>query len=174
MEAGKGEQWLIDFTIALRKVIPDHIITHCPQAPYFKSQYYPNGGYVTVHKAVGDIINFYMLQFYNQGDTKYNTYTELIEHATGTFSGTSLLEIHKRGIPLKKLVITKPILPNDATNTGYMPAAELREAVDKCYAEHNWYAGISHWQYPSDTSGATLAKIMDGLIAKCKETKKCK
>jgi len=37
MEAGKGEQWLIDFTIALRKVIPDHIITHCPQAPYFKS-----------------------------------------------------------------------------------------------------------------------------------------
>ena len=84
------------------------------------------------------------------------------------------MEIAKRGIPLKKLVITKPILPNDATNTGYMPAAELREAVDKCYTDHKWYGGISHWQYPSDTTGATLAKIIDGLIAVCKETKKCK
>lgn len=36
MEAGKGEQWLIDFTKKLREILPTHIITHAPQAPYFK------------------------------------------------------------------------------------------------------------------------------------------
>ena len=74
MEAGTGEQWLIDFTIALRKIIPDHIVTHAPQAPYFKNDYYKNGGYITVDNKVGDLINFYNIQFYNQGDSKYDTY----------------------------------------------------------------------------------------------------
>eukprot|EP00178_Gracilaria_changii_P017082 TRINITY_DN48872_c0_g1_i1.p1 TRINITY_DN48872_c0_g1~~TRINITY_DN48872_c0_g1_i1.p1 ORF type:complete len:116 (-),score=8.30 TRINITY_DN48872_c0_g1_i1:29-376(-) len=115
-----------------------------------------------------------MLQFYNQGDTKYDTYEELIVNATGKFSGTALKQVASRGIPLKKIVITKPILPNDATNTGYMPASALREVVDRAYSEHKWYAGVSHWQYPSDTSGTTLSTIIDGLIAQCKETKKCK
>ena len=55
-------------------MIPDHILTHAPQAPYFKDEYYKNGGYITVNKEVGDLINFYNIQFYNQGDSKYNTY----------------------------------------------------------------------------------------------------
>lgn len=131
MEAGTGEQWLIDFTKALRKIIPDHIVTHAPQAPYFKNDFYKNGGYITVDKEVGDLINFYNIQFYNQGDSKYNTYDELVEKATGFFAGTSLMEIKKKGVDLKKLVITKPILPNDATNTGYMAPQDLRNAVDK-------------------------------------------
>ena len=78
MEAGTGEQWLIDFTIALRKVIPDLIVTHCPQAPYFKEEFYKHGAYITVNKAVGDLINFYIIQYYNQGDCKYNTFENLI------------------------------------------------------------------------------------------------
>ena len=35
MEAGTGEQWLITFQRELRKIIPNHIITHAPQGPYF-------------------------------------------------------------------------------------------------------------------------------------------
>ena len=49
MEAGKGEQWLIDFTIRLRQVLPNHIITHAPQGPYFRSEHYPNNSYIKVH-----------------------------------------------------------------------------------------------------------------------------
>lgn len=75
MENGIGEDWLIKFTQALRAVIPDKIVTHCPQAPYFKSSYYKNGGYITVDKQVGNLINFYLIQFYNQGDSQYNNYT---------------------------------------------------------------------------------------------------
>lgn len=36
MEAGQGETWLITFTRKLRELLPTHIITHAPQAPYFK------------------------------------------------------------------------------------------------------------------------------------------
>lgn len=50
MENGVGEDWLIKFTKALRAVIPDKIVTHCPQAPYFKNTYYPKGGYVTIDR----------------------------------------------------------------------------------------------------------------------------
>ena len=36
MEEGKAEAWLISFTKKLRELLPTQIITHAPQAPYFK------------------------------------------------------------------------------------------------------------------------------------------
>jgi len=74
MEAGTGEDWLIRFTTKLRSLLPNKIITHAPQGPYFKNDYYPKGGYVTVHQKVGSMIDFYNVQFYNQGNTQYNSY----------------------------------------------------------------------------------------------------
>lgn len=71
-------------------MLPNHIITHAPQGPYFKDEHYKNGAYMTVHEKVGHTIDFYTVQFYNQGDTQYNTYEELFIKATGTFSGTSV------------------------------------------------------------------------------------
>ena len=50
MNKGIGETWLIEFTKALREEIPNHIVSHAPQAPYFKKEYYKNGGYYTVNK----------------------------------------------------------------------------------------------------------------------------
>ena len=111
MEAGTGEKWLIDFTIALRKVIPDHIISHAPQAPYFKNEYYKNGGYITVHKEVGDLINFYNIQFYNQGDSKYNTYSELIEKATGFLQGPHSWKSRKEELTSRNLLSPSPSFP---------------------------------------------------------------
>jgi chitinase len=75
MDAGTGESWLISFQKQLRSQLPNYIIAHTPQAPYFKSEYYKNGAYVTVDKKVGNSIDFYAVQFYNQGDTQYNSYT---------------------------------------------------------------------------------------------------
>jgi len=36
MEAGKGEDWLISFQTKLRQLLPNHVISHAPQGPYFK------------------------------------------------------------------------------------------------------------------------------------------
>jgi len=74
MEAGKGEQWLIQFTSQLRADLPSHVISHAPQGPYFCKEFYKNGAYITVNQQVGDKIDFYNIQFYNQGNTEYSTY----------------------------------------------------------------------------------------------------
>lgn len=68
-ENGKAEQWLIDYTKALRAELPSgqYILTHAPVAPWFSTTAYKSGAYVAVHKEVGDSIDWYNVQFYNQG-----------------------------------------------------------------------------------------------------------
>lgn len=90
MEAGTGEAWLIDFQRKLRQILPNHIITHAPQAPYFDKDFYKNGAYFNVHKAVGDTIDFYNIQFYNQGSNRYDTYETLFLTSGSNFPGTSV------------------------------------------------------------------------------------
>lgn len=63
---GSGADWLIVFTIKLRELLPGKIITHAPQGPYFNENLYPKGGYTKIHKNVGNLIDFYNVQFYNQ------------------------------------------------------------------------------------------------------------
>lgn len=174
MNKGKGEEWLIKFTLAVREVIPNHILSHAPQAPYFKEEHYINGAYMTIHREVGHLIDFYMLQCYNQVDTRYDSYEELFTNATGVdFNKTSIKEIADRGVPLKKLVVGKPILPTDATNTGYVEQSDLGAWALQAYEEFGWYAGIGHWQYPSDKTGAAIAAAAGPLIQKCQEVGNC-
>jgi len=70
-------------------------LTHAPQAPYFiGKRYYINGGYITVHEAVGDMIDWYNVQFYNQGDTEYKNYTTLFIHSEGSkFNHTAVFDL---------------------------------------------------------------------------------
>lgn len=71
---------------------------------------------------MGNLIDFYNVQFYNQGDTRYDSYEELFLKATGTFSGTSVQELINRGIPAKKIVMGKPATMADVMNSGYVPS----------------------------------------------------
>ena len=174
MNKGVGEQWLITFTKALREVIPDRIITHSPQAPYFKNEYYTSHGYITVHKAVGKLIDFYNVQFYNQVDSRYDTYEELFIHASGEdFNGTALTEIVKRGVPAKQLITGKPVLPTDASNTGYMEKTKLAAALKKAYDELGYFGGVAFWQYASDNEGEVVKTVASYMKQKCEEEKKC-
>jgi hypothetical protein len=50
MDAGTGEKWLIALTKRLRFLLPDKIITHTVQGPYFCGRIYKNGGFETVNK----------------------------------------------------------------------------------------------------------------------------
>ena len=70
----KGQQWLSNLTKQLRSRLPNAIITHAPQGPYFAGKsIYKGGGYVKVQEEVGKDIQFYNIQFYNQGSTPYST-----------------------------------------------------------------------------------------------------
>ena len=111
---------------------------------------------MTIHKAVGNLIDFYNVQFYNQGDTKYDSYNGLFTESGSVFSGTSVTEIIKRGIPSNKIVIGKPVTPGDAANTGYVRSDDLGQWVATGYQSLKWYAGIMYWQYVSDADGSAI------------------
>ncbi len=70
-------------------------------------------------------------------------------------------------MPSNKVVVTKPVKTSDASNTGWMDIGKLGEAVTRGYAELNWYAGVSFWQYFSDSSGTEIIKAAGHLKELC-------
>lgn len=145
-------------------MLPNKIISHAPQAPYFKSEYYPKGGYVTVDREVGSLIDFYNVQFYNQGDTRYNSYDELFVKASGFFSGTSVKEIIARGVPSHKIVVGKPSAQIDVMNTGLVSFTDLGAWTSRAFTDLGWYAGVMFWQYRSDPDGTVVRTSSANLV----------
>lgn len=66
---GKAEAWLITYTQTLRSHLPagQYFITHAPVAPWFSKNAYPAGAYWKVYEEAGDDIDWFNVQFYNQG-----------------------------------------------------------------------------------------------------------
>ena len=119
------------------------------------------------------MIDFYFVQFYNQGDTQYNTYDGLFIKATGTFAGTSVKEIASRGVPLQKIVVGKPLTEIDATNTGFVNQTVLGQWTLKAFDDFGWFAGAGHWQFKSDLSGKGIRNATSDLMTKCINSGKC-
>ncbi|KAJ3205272.1 hypothetical protein HDU82_005308 [Entophlyctis luteolus] len=153
MNGGTAEAWLITFMQALRGQLPSgqYVVSHAPQAPYFfiNTVQYPNGAYMEVDRSVGSLIDFYNVQFYNQGSTDYASCDTLLTKANGYFAGTSLFEISANGVPLNKLVIGKPVTTAGVANTGYMSPTLLAECVSEAKAM-GWNAGVMGWQSTLD------------------------
>ncbi|KAF5375306.1 hypothetical protein D9757_009686 [Collybiopsis confluens] len=147
---GKAEQWLIDFTNALRTQLPQgkYILTHAPLAPWFSASHYKTGAYTKVHKEVGSKIDWYNLQFYNQ-QAEYTDCNGLL-NTSPTFPGSAVFEIIKGGVSADKVVIGKPGGQADAT-TGYMAPADLAKCVEQAKGQ-NWNGGIMSWEYPEANS----------------------
>jgi len=156
MNAGKGEAWLVSITRTLRQYLPrekGYIISHAPQAPYFMGPpKYPNGGYLTVDKQVGDLIDFYNVQFYNQDSSTYSSYETLFTNSNGWATGTSVFEMVARGIPLQKIVIGKPVSQADVVNSGFVPVQTLVAYFKNATRNSQWRAGFMGWQFPSDST----------------------
>ncbi|KAI1792144.1 glycoside hydrolase [Ganoderma leucocontextum] len=155
---GSAEKWVTTFTQTLRQTLPtgQFILTHAPLAPWLApNNQFAAGAYVTIHKNVGSLIDWYNVQFYNQG--LYATCDGLLTASGGAFPGTSLFEIPKNGIPLDMLVIGKPATAADASN-GFMDPATLGTCVSQAKAK-GWNAGVMVWQFPhADAAWITSAK----------------
>lgn len=147
---GKSANWLIDLTKSLRAELPspDYLITHAPVAPWFNAQIYPEG-YTKIHQQVGDLIDFYNVQFYNQGST-YDTCDNLIWNAGDAFPLTSVFEINKySGVPLDKIVVGKPAIASDASN-GFVKPSVLGACLN-VGVQNGWNGGVMFWEYPHMT-----------------------
>ena len=90
------------------------------------------------------------------------------------FSGTSVSEIIKRGIPSNKIVIGKPVTSGDASNTGYVNSNDLGKWVSTAYQTMNWYGGIMYWQYASDADMSAIQNSAGFLKTQCETKKTCK
>jgi chitinase len=148
--AGTAENWLISFTTQLRAQLPasaGYIITHAPVAPWFTPSIYPGGGYLKVHRQVGSLIDWYNLQFYNQGTSEYTTCSGLLDSSSATWPQTAVFQIGNNGVPLSKLVIGKPATTGDANN-GFMSASTLAGCLQNA-KNRGWNGGAMVWQYPN-------------------------
>ena len=133
----------------------EYVITHAPVAPWFTSNStrYPSGAYRTVNKQVGNLIDWYNVQFYNQGSDYITCPSLLTQSLAHEFFNSSLFEIanpKNANVSLDKLVIGKPTLAGDATN-GWMNLTTLGGCLEQAKAK-NWDAGAFLWEYHPDTS----------------------
>ncbi|KAM5534675.1 hypothetical protein V8D89_011687 [Ganoderma adspersum] len=147
---GSAEQWLADFTTAIRSQLPkgQYILTHAPVAPWFSvNDAFKGGAYLKVDQTVGDSIDWYNIQFYNQGTTEYTTCDTLLNTSGGTWPNSSLFEIHASGVELDKLVIGKPALSAGDANNGYIDPSTLAGCLATA-KNGGWNAGVMVWQFP--------------------------
>lgn len=146
---GEAEDWLITFTTVLREALPSgsYIITHAPVAPWFSPSIWGGGGYLYVNEKVGDLIDWYNIQFYNQGVTEYTTCSGLFTESSSTWPESAVFQIAASGVELSKIVVGKPAAAADATN-GYMDPSTLAGCVASAVAD-GWTGGIMSWEYPS-------------------------
>lgn len=119
---------------------------------------------MTVHQQVGHLIDFYNIQFYNQGDNTYDSYDKLFVKSVGSFANTSVKELNARGIPLEMIVVGKPVTSFDASNTGWMNKTNLASAISKAVQETSWRAGVMFWQFHSDPTGDVVGTVAKALM----------
>ncbi|KAJ7066616.1 glycoside hydrolase family 18 protein [Mycena amicta] len=157
---GSAESWLITFTTQLRALLPagQYIITHAPVAPWFSPNIWGGGGYLRVHQAVGNLIDWYNIQFYNQGTSEYTTCNNLLTTSSSTWPGSAVFQIAASGVPLSKIVIGKPAGTGYANN-GFMDAATLATCVTQAKSQ-GWNGGAMVWEYPG--ASASWIKTVRG------------
>jgi hypothetical protein len=116
-----------------------------------------------------DAIDFFNVQFYNQGLTSrgtvyYTDYSGLILESDppatlgenlpqATFPGTALAEIASYGIPFYKLVVGKYMQTTDAEN-GFVDPFELGQFLGSAQISFPGYpASVMTWQWPGIAGG---------------------
>ncbi|KIM83800.1 glycoside hydrolase family 18 protein [Piloderma croceum F 1598] len=145
---GQAVQWLIAFTKTLRAALPtDSLISHAPQGPNFGPTV-AQGGYLAVDAAVGHLIDWYNVQFYNQGVEEYVDCPGLLTQSSSNNPHTSVFEIAANGVELNKLVIGKPASMADANN-GFMSTDLLAQCVAEAKSM-DWAAGAMLFQFSSN------------------------
>ncbi|KAF7972364.1 hypothetical protein HWV62_18154 [Athelia sp. TMB] len=156
---GSAENWLITFTKELRSLLPEgqYIISHAPLAPWFQGGgRWGGGGFLKVDSSVGSLIDFYNVQFYNQGTTEYTTCAGLLTASSSAWPNTALFQIAAAGVSENKLVIGKPATAADASN-GYVDPGTLASCVSQA-ASQGWKGGVMVWQWP-DAESAWIEQV---------------
>jgi len=168
-----GVDFLIDLTSELRK--PENLpssggwsLSHAPQPPYLSDEFAWSsggiGGYINVLNAQQSNIDWIDMQYYNNpgfvtAEQALDNYHSIVEGWTGVPGIPDFI-----GLPSSKLVVGKPIAPNDA-GSGYMPVGQFISSIlDPLSEEYGAnFGGAFGWQLTSDTNGAWGAAVSEAI-----------
>jgi chitinase len=130
----------------------EYIVTHAPIAPWLTDDttVYPSGAYHAVAESVGGVVDWWNIQFYNQG-SDYTTCDEILTQSNSDYPHTSIFEINQySNVPLSNLLIGKPAAAADAS-TGYLDPNTLAGCLQQGQSA-GWNGGAMFWEYPDATS----------------------
>jgi len=156
--------WVANVSNSARNVLgTSGIISHAPQAPYFgaiggSTWAGRTGGYSGVYRQATSI-NFFNVQFYNQGTSCYTDYNGLFTSSCSTFPGTAVSQIAQSGIPLEKIVVGKYIQTGDASN-GFIAPGTLHTYFTQAQSQLSWKAGVMAWVWGDATTCAAYIKAV--------------
>ena len=162
-EQGRGAQWLITCTNVLRQYLPQgkYILTHAPQGPYFTTaSLYPDRAYLAIDQQVGQLIDWYNVQYYNQGPGIYESYQDCFVKCSA-FPGTAVLELN--GLK-SKVAVGKPVTSGDANN-GWVAASTLASWLQQANREAGWCGGAMFWQLSSDADRSYGGAMKNALAS---------
>lgn len=117
---------------------------------------------MTVDKQVGSLIDFYNVQFYNQGKGYYENAQTLFNVSGGWCPQTSINEIIASGVPKEKVVLGKPVTTKNA-HSGWMSSTDLNNAIKANLPYNGWNTGVMFWQFKSDLNGAFCNAVLAGI-----------
>merc|ERR1719361_145929 len=148
----------------------DMEISHAPQSPYFMGStlgQYPDGGYNTVHRNCGGNIDFYNVQFYNQGGSTYNTYDSLFVSSIGWSQNSAVFQIMDGAspenveIPASKLVVGKH---TNGDGSSFIDGETLKTVFNSALADGRWSAGFMSWQFYKELYPSSGTALIDSVI----------
>ena len=159
--------WMNSMHTALRARLPSsegYEITHAPQPGYCvaNSTGFSCGtgaGYVKIYAdsvLQGDPIDFFNMQFYNQGpNAPYTTYNNMF--LQDDFYNASLTQIasysaENISIPQDKILVLKPLQTGDVFNTGYIDPQELKNIFNEAATGIGYFANAGVWRFHGTTS----------------------
>jgi len=127
----------------------------------------PSGGMSAVYKQVGNNIDYFFCQFYNQGNC-YTTESGLFTASgPGCTTGgayypyTSVNEIAESGVSLSKIVVGKPV-DQTAANGGYVAPATLHSWFQSSGKAIGWNTGVGIWEW-LDVTGSEAIPFIEAV-----------
>merc|ERR1719361_1201223 len=151
-------------------VSSDMEISHAPQSPYFMGStlgQYPNGGYATVHQLCGDKIDFYNVQFYNQGGSTYDSYNTLFVSSNGWSANSAVYQIMDGAspenvqVPASKIVVGKHTFGD---GSSFVDGATLKNVFNSALSAGRWNAGFMTWQFYKEIYPSSGSPLIESVI----------
>lgn len=162
--------WLISLHNATKNALgADGFVSGAPQAPYIgaispssSSWAGPLGAYSAVYASIPLVIDFFFVQFYNQGSC-YTDYNGLMISSGSPcgFPGTAFNEIVSYGIPSDKIIIGKPMISSDASN-GFVSPSALNTMVKQYNQTFGIVPSFGAWQHHSGTADSNWINAIYG------------